>query len=184
MVASIAGLVTASAQLSSLAALDTSQVLSGEFWRLFSGHMAHLSWRQYFADAPAFVALYTTFSRRVTKASAILLALFASVSVSLAVIIAGIYQVYGGLSGISCAAVSAITVAMIIEQPRQLFPYFICCIFCGYLLFSGGYASGVRVAQEAHIAGSVAGVIFMLMHRNVSMIQVACSKNKDKNESL
>ena len=162
-VAIVAALVTASADLSSLASLDTSRVMAGEFWRLFTGHATHLSWRQYAIDAPVFILLYATYSRRVAPSSAVFLALFAALSVSLAVILAGMHQVYGGLSGLSCAAVSAILVAMIREHPRQTFPYLMGAMFCVYLLFTGGFASGVRVAHEAHVAGAVSGLVFGLI---------------------
>jgi membrane associated rhomboid family serine protease len=92
-----------------------------------------------------------------------LLSLFAALSISLAVIFAGMHQVYGGFSGLSCATVSAILLTMIKEHPRQIFPYPMCFIYCIYLLFMGGFASGVRVAHEAHIAGAVSGLVFVLI---------------------
>lgn len=163
VIAGLAGLVTASGHLSSLAALDASQVRAGELWRLFSGHLAHLSWRHYWLDAPPFIALYATYSRRVGQATALLLTLFAAVTVSLTVILVGIHEVYGGLSGLSCAAVSAIILTLIMERRRQLIPCLMGSLFCFYLLFLEGVSSGVAVAREAHLAGSVAGVVFVLM---------------------
>jgi membrane associated rhomboid family serine protease len=156
----IAAVVTSSADLSSLASLDVSRVMAGEFWRLFSGHLTHLSWNQYAIDAPVFILLYATYSKKVAPSSAIFLSLFAALSVSLAVIFAGMHKVYGGFSGLSCAAVSAILLTMIMEQPRRILPYLMCFIYCLYLLFMGGFASGVRVAYEAHIAGAVSGIVF------------------------
>ncbi len=159
----ISAAVTASADLSALASLDVSRVLSGELWRLLSGHTAHLTWRQYLVDAPAFAALYATYSRKSGSFSALALALLAALVVSIAVILSGNYQVYGGCSGLSCAALSAILLAAILEQPRQIAPYLVGFFYCLYLLFVGGAASGVQVAREAHLAGAVAGVIFVLL---------------------
>ena len=161
-IAALAGLVTASGHLSSLAALDASQLRDGELWRLFSGHLAHLSWRHYWVDAPAFIALYASYGRRADRASALLLLLLAAITVSLTVVVAGIHQVYGGLSGLSCAAVSALLLLLVLERPRQLFPYLMSALYCCYLLFMGGVSSGVPVAHEAHLAGSAAGVLFVL----------------------
>jgi rhomboid family GlyGly-CTERM serine protease len=163
VIAGLAGLVTASGHLSSLSALDASQVRAGELWRLFSGHLAHLSWRHYWVDAPVFIALYATYGRRTDRASALLLLLLAALTVSLTVLVADIHQVYGGLSGLSCAAVSAILLLLVLERPRQLFPYLMSAMYCCYLLFMGGASSGVPVAHEAHLAGSVAGVVFVLI---------------------
>lgn len=163
LIAIIAALVTTSAELSSLAALDVAKVMDGEFWRLFSGHLAHLSWRHYAADVPVFTLLYITYARKTAPSSAVLLSIFAALSVSLVVIFAGMHQVYGGLSGLSCAAVSAILLTMIMEQPRQTLPYLMSIIYCIYLLCMGGHASGVKVAHEAHLAGAASGLAFVLM---------------------
>ena len=159
----IAAMVTASADLSSLASLDVSRVMAGEFWRLFSGHLAHLSWSQFFIDTPVFILLYATYSRKAGPSSAILLSVFSALFVSLAVIFVGMHEVYGGLSGLSCAALAAILLTMIIEQPRQIFLYLMGVIFCIYLLFMGGVVSGVKVAQEAHLTGVVSGLVFVLI---------------------
>jgi membrane associated rhomboid family serine protease len=160
LLAACSAIVTASGYLSSLAALDTSQVLAGELWRLLTGHLAHLTWRQYAADAPVFTVLYTVYRRQVGAVSALMLGLCAAVTVSLCVVFAGMHQVYGGLSGLSCAALAALLCGMIKEQPGRAFPYLMSALFCCYLLFMGGLAGGVRVAQEAHFAGALSGVIF------------------------
>lgn len=160
LIAACAGVVTASAHLSSLMALDTSQVWAGQWWRILSGHLAHLTWRQYAVDAPVFIGLYSIYRKRSGAVSALVLSLFAAVTVSLAVMLAGRHQVYGGLSGVSCAAVTALLCSMINERPRQAFPYLMSAMFCSYLLFMGGLAGGVEVAQEAHLTGAASGVLF------------------------
>jgi membrane associated rhomboid family serine protease len=75
--------------------------------------------------------------------------------------------VYGGFSGLSCAAVSAILFTMIIEQPRRPSPYLMGLMYCVYLLFMESLASGVRVAHEAHVAGAVSGLIFALIRHHI-----------------
>jgi membrane associated rhomboid family serine protease len=157
-----AGLVTASARLSGIAALDVSRVVAGELWRIFTCHGAHLSWRQYAADAPAFVLLLAAYVRRTSALSALFLTLFASLTVSLAVVAAGVHQVYGGLSGLSCAVASALLCMMIGDEPRRPFSYLLAAAFVLYLLFMGGVAGGVRVAHEAHGAGTLSGLLFAL----------------------
>lgn len=156
----LAALITASAYLSGMAALDVSRVAEGELWRIFTGHLTHLTWRQYVVDAPIFALLYGTYVKKVAISAAIYLYLFAAVSVSLAVIFTGKHQVYGGLSGISCAAFSSILFTLMLEHPRQPSTHFLGSAFCIYLLFMGGITSGVKVAQEAHLAGTLSGVIF------------------------
>jgi|GEM_PF-1655840 len=160
LIAACAGVVTASAHLSSLMALDTSQVWAGQWWRILTGHLAHLTWRQYAVDAPVFIGLYSVYRNKSGAVSALVLSLFAAATVSLAVMAAGLHQVYGGLSGVSCAAVTAILCSMMYERPRQVFPYLMSAMFCCYLLFMGGIAGGVEVAQEGHLAGAASGIIF------------------------
>ncbi|NVN89174.1 MAG: rhomboid family intramembrane serine protease [Desulfuromonadales bacterium] len=162
-IALLAGLVTASADLSGAASLDVARVVSGEVWRMVSGHLTHLTWRQYITDVPAFVFLYGAYIRRSGTVSGVLLALFSAVSVSGVVIIAGVHQLYGGLSGVSCAAFAAILLVWIMEHPRRMANYLVAAVFCAFLLSMGGVASGVRVAKEAHIAGAVTGAIFELL---------------------
>jgi membrane associated rhomboid family serine protease len=106
------------------------------------------------------------YSRIAGSASSVSLALFSALAVSAAVIFTGMHQVYGGLSGLSCAALSAILLARIMDHPRQIAVYFVGFAYCAYLLFMGGIASDVGVAGEAHIAGAMSGVVFVLMQRN------------------
>jgi rhomboid family GlyGly-CTERM serine protease len=175
LVAVAAAILTASADLSSLSALDVSQVMAGELWRLFSGHLTHLSWRHYAVDAPVFMILYTVYSKQNTPSSAVLLALFAALSVSFSVILVGTHQLYGGLSGLSCAALSAILFSMVREDPKQIQPYFLCLAYGIYLMFMGGISSGVPVAHEAHIAGAFSGLVFAFLLKKV---------RKEKTKSL
>jgi membrane associated rhomboid family serine protease len=158
----LAAIVTASADLSSLASLDRERVLSGEIWRVFSGHMTHLTWRQYALNVPAFVIFSLLYSKRVGLGAAVSLLLFSSIVVSVVVIATGLHQVYGGLSGLSCAAISAIFLASIVENPRHLTPYILALAFSVYLIFMQGIVGGVNVAREAHIGGAISGVVFGL----------------------
>lgn len=162
LTAFLAALVTASATLSGLAALDVSRTLSGEVWRLISGHLAHLTWWHYLLDAPAFVLLYSTYGRREGSIPAVLLALSAAASVSATVIAAGRHQVYGGLSGLSCAAASAVVLSLVFERPRSWAPYLGFLAYVLYLSSPEGMASGVAVAREAHLAGAASGAAFAL----------------------
>lgn len=163
LIAALAALVTASAELSGGAALDSSRVLGGELWRLFSGHLAHLSWRHFLMDAPVFVALHATLGRRSSRSSVAGLMLFSSLSVSVTVVAAGMHEVYGGLSGLSCAAAGALLAGMVREEPSRPIPWLLAAAFCWYLLSLEGFASGVAVAHEAHLAGAFSGALFAFL---------------------
>lgn len=160
VIAVAAAVVTASAELSAWASLDVARVAAGEFWRLFSGHLAHLSWRQYAVDAPVFLLLYGAYGRRAGGSNAVVLCLVAALSVSLTVTAAGMHQIYGGLSGLSCAALSALILTLIREDSRNVLPYLMGLACAVYLVFLDGSAGGVPVAHEAHAAGVVSGLAF------------------------
>jgi len=155
-----AGAVTASAALSSLLALDTSRVLSGELWRLFTGHLAHLTWRHYAVDALAYWLLVTSYAAWRGSRAATGLALAACVSVSLTVVAFGLHPVYGGLSGLSCAAFAALVLAMLRDDPKDVWCYVLAALFGIYLMLGESLAAGIRVAPEAHWAGALTGAAF------------------------
>lgn len=159
-----AAIVTASADLSSLLSLDSSRVLSGEVWRVFSGHLAHLTWRQLFLDVSTFIVLYQTYTLLSGAASAVLLSLFSAMIVSAGVIVSGLHDVYGGLSGLSCAALSAILLMMIMTDRHRALASLLAAVFCLYLLSTKGITNDVPIAREAHIAGAISGIVFALIH--------------------
>lgn len=159
----IAALVTASASLSSVFALDVSRVMSGELWRLFTCHFSHLTWAQYLWDSCAFALLFATFARSSSASMALRLSAFAAALVSISVMAAGLHQFYGGLSGISCALCAALIADQIRRQPRSLAPYAMLVALGAYLLRSVAVSSGVSLAHEAHVAGALAGLVFVLM---------------------
>jgi hypothetical protein len=173
VIAILSFVVTASGDLSRWASLDISKVLSGEVWRLFSGHLTHLTWRQFAVDASGFLLSYTVYSQWKGVRAGIGLMLFSSVCVSLAVVVAGAHPIYGGLSGLNCAAVSALLLSMIQYNPRRLDAYLLGMAFGAYILFGEGEVSGVNIAWEAHLAGGLSGVGFFLIQYWYSAARVS-----------
>ena len=161
----LSAMITASTGLSSLASLDISLVMSGELWRLFTGHLTHLTWRHYALNAPVFYIVYSVYKRNTSGLSSIYLMIFSAITVSATVVVMGIHQVYGGLSGLSCAALSSLLLKMILDAPRRILPYILVFAFLVYLLFFQGNASGINVATEAHVAGTISGIVFECVRR-------------------
>ena len=160
----VAAIVTASAKLSSLASLDVDLARSGQLWRLFSSHLAHITWSQYVTDAPLFVLLYERYAKSCGLTAALFLIMLSALSVSLAVIFVGSYQVYAGLSGINCAAFSAIVITLIMARPYWLTPWVIATAFSICLSIDDkSIVSGINVASEAHLAGALTGGFFTLI---------------------
>jgi membrane associated rhomboid family serine protease len=152
-----AGAVTASAELSSYLVLDVSRVLSGELWRLFSGHLAHLTWRHYVVDALAYWLLFSTYASMRSSMAATSLALVASVVVSVTVVVLRLHPIYGGLSGLCCAACAGLILAMVLDRPNVVRGYAFALLFCAYLGLTESLVAGIRVAHEAHWAGALSG---------------------------
>jgi membrane associated rhomboid family serine protease len=153
-----AGAVTASAALSSHLALDVSRVLAGELWRLFTGHLAHLTWRHYVVDALAYWLLFSTYAARRSSTAANALVIVASVVVSVTVVVLQWHPIYGGLSGLCCAACAALILAMILDNPHGLLGYTLALCFCSYLGLEQSLVAGIRVAPEAHWTGALSGI--------------------------
>src|SRR5262245_57307611 len=85
-------ITTASTDLSSLLVLDVSEVMNGELWRLWTGHLSHLTWTHLLLDGPVFVLLFATFSRLTTAGSAIALSLVSAVAISCSVVLIGRHE--------------------------------------------------------------------------------------------
>ncbi|HUN55329.1 MAG TPA: rhomboid family intramembrane serine protease [Smithella sp.] len=139
--------------------------MSGQVWRLITGHLTHLTWRHYALDAPVFLMAYLLYKRNTGGFSSIYLAIFSAIIVSASVVMMGMHQVYGGLSGLSCAAIAALSLKMIMDTPRRILPYILIFTFLLYLLFLQGSATGINVAKEAHMAGILSGFIFELIRQ-------------------
>ncbi len=153
--------MTASAQLSGIASMDVELVKSGELWRLFSGHLAHITWNQYAVDASAFVILFERYKKSCGLISALSLLFLSALAVSSEIIFSGCCQIYAGLSGINCAAFSVILITFLIAHPYWPSLWIIAAVFIGYLTIGDkSIISGVNVAREAHLTGALTGVLF------------------------
>jgi membrane associated rhomboid family serine protease len=151
-----AAAVTASAALTRWAVLDSSQVLSGDLWRLLTGHLAHLTWMQLAVDGPAFILLWALYRSMTDDRAVVQLTLGSALVVSLTVMIVNRHALYGGLSGLSSALLSAILLTALLRDPRSIMPYLLAGTSLIYLLAGDGVAD-VPVAREAHIAGAASG---------------------------
>jgi membrane associated rhomboid family serine protease len=151
---------TASADLSRLLVLDVREVMNGQLWRLWTGHLSHLTWIHLLLDGPIFVLLFATFSRLTNTASAIALSVVSAVAISSSVVLIGRHELYGGLSGLSSAAMAAIIFTALLQHPRAYFLYVVGLLFLVYVLHGEGLGV-VPVAHEAHVAGAVTGLLFV-----------------------
>jgi len=156
----LSGVINTSACLTGIASMDASLVMRGEVWRVFTGHLTHLNWMHYALDAPIFCFVFLVYERNAGGFNSIYLTVFSAITVSSAVIIMGIHQVYAGLSGLTCAGIAAVLLKMVMDPPRRILPYMLAIAFLVYLLFLQETGNGLNVAKEAHVAGTLSGLIY------------------------
>ena len=97
------------------------------------------------------------------NANAVSLLLFSSFLVSFAIIFTGMHDIYGGFSGVSCAAISAILFILVTKAPCKFINYVLLTVFFLSLALTKGITADLPVASEAHWAGALSGVVFVLM---------------------
>jgi membrane associated rhomboid family serine protease len=114
--------------------------------------------------------LFSTYCRICRTSNALLLAVFSASIVSITVVLKSDYQVYGGLSGISCAICAALIAERIRLNYRDMSTYLMLLGLAFYLLLSRNFSSGVNVVREAHTAGALAGIAFALMKRTAKPV--------------
>jgi rhomboid family GlyGly-CTERM serine protease len=142
--------------------LDTELVRQGEWWRLISGHLVHLSWQHYGYDLLA-LGLVLCLCHRMTSVwkEIVWVALCSSVAVSMSIQVLHPVDVYGGLSGVA-AGLLAWSTLMLIRHGSQLVGSIVLVgmIIKLYLEWKGMSVSGVAVVWQAHCAGALAGALY------------------------
>jgi len=151
-------------------ALDIATVLQGEWWRLASGHLVHLSWQHYCYDLLALGIALLLCSRLGQGLSAVAwAALLSAAAVSAMLLTVRPVDIYGGLSGITAGLLSFAAVHMIVDRDARLTG---CALLVAMLVKigleqRGTSISGVAPVWQAHCAGAVAGAVvsvFSLQH--------------------
>jgi len=143
-------------------AMDIAKVLQGEWWRLASGHLVHLSWQHYCYDLLALGLVLLLCSRLEQGLSAVAWAALLSVaSVSTMLLTARPVDIYGGLSGITAGLLTSAMLRMIVDRDARLTG---CALLVAMLVKigleqQGTSISGVAPVWQAHCAGAVAGTL-------------------------
>lgn len=142
-------------------ALDVSLAGEGEWWRLLSGHLVHITWRHYLYDLPALGLSLYLYSRLEERFRPIAFtALCSACAVSATLLVAHPVDVYGGVSGITAGLLSFVVLRLIARGAwgggSVLLAGMLLKIF---LERRGVTASGVNPVWHAHCAGAAAGLI-------------------------
>jgi len=150
--------------------LDIARVLQGEWWRLASGHLVHLSWQHYFFDLLALgIALLLCSRLEQGLSTAASVALLSAASVSAMLLTVRPVDIYGGLSGITAGLLSFAAVRMIVDRDARVTGIVLLAAMLVKIGLEqqGTSISGVAPVWQAHCVGAVAGAlvsVFSLQH--------------------
>lgn len=146
----------------SLWALDVDMVMSGEWWRLLSGHFTHLSWQHLWVDEAAFaMALFICLRTKCTIREIAGAATVSAAAVTWTIVVIRPVAVYGGLSGISVGILVYAALKLCQGAHRRLGFWLI--LMSMFKLVSEGH--GFSVSQvvpvwQAHCAGCIGGLLW------------------------
>jgi rhomboid family GlyGly-CTERM serine protease len=147
-------------------ALDIAKVMQGQWWRLASGHLVHLSWQHYGYDLPTLgLALYLC-SRLEDEFNTIAVSvLFSAAATSATLLVLHPVDIYGGVSGITAGLLTFVAVRMIVDREAQIsgVVLLVAMLFKICLERRGISASGVAPVWQAHCAGAAAGAFVSVL---------------------
>jgi rhomboid family GlyGly-CTERM serine protease len=147
--------------------LDLAQVAQGEWWRLMTGHLAHLSWRHYVLDLTALGLVLrlcrTTGMTGMTGMTGRRLAttaLLSMVTASLVVLLFRPVEVYGGISAVTVGLMTAGALDLAMKGARLSGIALLLTLAAKIAAEAAGLsASAVTPVWQAHLAGVAAGAM-------------------------
>ena len=156
---------------------DRSAVASGQWWRLWTGHLVHFGWPHFVADAGLFVILgWLIEPKQPLLARFALVWMTAGISLAIFFFDPGM-QRYGGLSAYNLGLLLFYAGQGWRKNWTDWFWPAVLVIYAGELILEatvgqghgGGMIQfddpGVHVATTAHLAGTVGGLILLALDR-------------------
>ncbi len=158
---------------------DRTALATGEFWRLWTGHLCHFGWFHALADTAVFLAATFTLALRSPSSTRLtvlhsLLLLPAFISVAIFFLDPTMSR-YAGLSGINVGLLTFLSLDGFRRNRRDWFWPALLGVHAAELLLeylNGGLGGGairfdepaVRIATIAHLAGAAYGAAWFLSH--------------------
>jgi rhomboid family GlyGly-CTERM serine protease len=145
---------------------DRQQVLSGEVWRIWTGHLVHTNIPHFSLNSVAAVIIYFTFLTRI-KVGELLLHSFlftTAISVTLLYIYPSVVW-YNGLSGLLHALVACFSVRLARDEDKVFWAGFVFVwikvLVEAVLAHSGheNFVGAMRMITEAHLIGTFFGAV-------------------------
>ncbi|MFH1027849.1 MAG: rhombosortase [Pseudomonadota bacterium] len=146
--------------------LDIVRVQQGEWWRLASCHLVHLTWQHFRSDLLALGVCLFLCSRLEERSRVLAMtALLSACSVSLVLMAVQPVEIYGGLSGITAGLLSFAVMKLLANGARMSgFVLLACMLLKIFMEWQGVSASGVAPVWQAHCAGAAAGILVSSFH--------------------
>jgi rhomboid family GlyGly-CTERM serine protease len=150
--------------------LNRELVLSGQLWRVWTGHLVHTNLPHFLLNLSVALIIYFTFFSSLKPARVLASALVLAPLIS-ATLLWFYPQVawYNGLSGLLHALLAFFSLRLVLEGDR-VFWVGLCLVWLKVLAEAAGMypAPGIqhgvmRVLTEAHLAGALVGTIFALL---------------------
>jgi rhomboid family GlyGly-CTERM serine protease len=141
--------------------LDTELVRQGEWWRLISCQLVHLTWQHYCYDLFT-LGLVLWLCLRMTSGlrEIVWVALCSSVTVTMTIQMLHPVDVYGGVSGIIAGLLAWSTLTLIRHGSQMVGgAVLVGMLYKIYLEWKGVSVSGVDAVWQAHCAGALAGAL-------------------------
>jgi len=149
---------------------DREGILSGELWRMVTGHLVHLGWPHFIMNVIGLLLIWLLFGHTIKQRSWLIICLASAAAISSAMLLFNpVLQWYVGLSGVLHSMFVAGAVASIKAGYRAELVLLILLSaklaweqLIGPLPGSAEFAGG-NVIVDAHLYGAISGLIVTLV---------------------
>jgi len=188
----VGALLTFSSQsLSSMLLYERSSILSGEIWRLVTGHLVHFSKGHLLLDLVCIaVAGWIIETRRYPMFGLMCVVSALVVGLVSLLLLPDMYR-YGGLSAIGISAITYLCLLSLKENASQRWIYLMMLfvtglkiiseVATGEMLFASIDGSRVVPVPLAHFAGMVVGALFFILEKTTRKHDFTTWPNKSLN---
>lgn len=152
-------------------------IVDGQYWRLLTGHLAHINLRHLLVNLLGLSLIYALFWDRLTRLEGLTLILTSAFGVSLMLFIREPALLwYAGLSGLLHGLWAACAGAAFLRRPQGFYAGALLGLLAKLLLEAGfpPQASMIPVVTVAHLYGALAGMSWLLVRQGLRALRHPC----------
>ncbi|HFD32588.1 MAG TPA: rhombosortase [Gammaproteobacteria bacterium] len=145
---------------------NREQIIAWQWWRLFTGHLVHISWMHFFMNTLALILIQLLFSSFLSPWRLLLLIMVSASGIDLGLLLFNPeIKWYAGLSGVLHGLIAAGAVMLISKDAVKGAALLIVLIFkLSWEQFVGSLPgsaewTGAAVITDAHLYGAISGAI-------------------------